>query len=71
MKPNLGNSERLARIVFGTGLVFVSIAWDSSFSGCILAVIGLVAFFTGMAGRCPLFAILNINSCKSGSECSK
>jgi hypothetical protein len=66
MKPNLGSGERLARIVFGTGLVFVSIAWDTSFSSCVLAIIGLVVFFTGMAGRCPLCAILNVNSCKSG-----
>jgi hypothetical protein len=65
MDHNLGNSERLARIVFGTGLIFLSIAWNSAFSGCVLAVIGLVAIITGMVGRCPLFALFNINSCKS------
>jgi len=65
MDRNLGNSERLARVVFGTGLIFLSIAWDSAFSSCIIAIVGFVAMITGMVGRCPLFAILNINTCKS------
>lgn len=62
MLRNLSNIDRLARIIFGFGLIVVSIAWNESYSSCALGVIGLVGLITGLVSRCPLYAVLNINS---------
>ena len=62
MVRNLSNIDRLARIIFGFGLVVVSIAWNGSYSSYALGVIGLVGLITGLVSRCPLYAVLNINS---------
>ena len=62
MIRNMSNLDRLARIIFGFGLIAVSIAWNSFYSSCALGVIGTVALITGMVSRCPLYAVLKINS---------
>ncbi len=65
MTRNLANIDRLARIIFGFGLIVVSIAWNESYASCALGVIGLVGLITGLVSRCPLYAIFNIKSCKA------
>jgi len=58
---NLGNFERLVRVLFGSGLVFCAIANTTTWS-VVGAGVGLVLLVTGLRGWCPLFALLNINT---------
>jgi len=62
MTRNLGNTDRLIRIVAGAGLIFGGFVKTGGL-GCILSIVGLVLVLTGMAGRCPLCSIFNINTC--------
>lgn len=69
MTRNLGSTDRLARIIFGFGLVAAAIAWNQPYTSCILSIIGLVALITGLIGRCPLLAVFNISTCQPKSGC--
>ena len=62
---NIGNAERLGRVIVGTGLMLLGIVvfagspafWG--FVGAVLAVaIGLDLAITGARGYCPLYARL-------------
>jgi len=65
MTRNLANIDRLARIIFGFGLIAASIVWNEPYTSCILSIIGLVALVTGLISRCPLYAIFKINTCNA------
>ena len=56
---NVGKVDRVLRIVVGLiliGLVFVGpqTAWGW---------IGLVPLLTGLAGRCPAYSLIGVNTC--------
>ena len=65
MVRNMSNLDRLARIIFGFGLIAVSIAWNESYASWALSVIGMVSLITGLLSRCPLYAIFKIDTCKA------
>jgi len=62
MTRNLGGMDRLARIIFGFGLIAAGIAYLKDYMICIF-IVGLVAIITGLLGRCPLCSIFKINTC--------
>lgn len=70
MKQNVGNVDRLVRIVVGLGLVL----WGIS-SGSWLGAIGIVPLFTGLTRWCPAYCPFGIstncdsNSCCGGGSC--
>ncbi|MFQ5482396.1 MAG: DUF2892 domain-containing protein [Nitrospinaceae bacterium] len=64
MVRNLGNTDRLIRIILGTGLVFWGFATSGGGVACLGTIIGLVLLTTGMAGRCPLCGWLNLDTCR-------
>lgn len=64
MTRNLGGTDRLARIIFGFGLIVAGLLVYEDYITCFLSVIGLIGIITGALGRCPLCAIFNINTCK-------
>lgn len=61
METNVGNTDRLLRIVAGVlllGAVFFlegSLRW--------LGLIGVVPLFTGVFRWCPAYALFGINTC--------
>jgi len=62
-KNNIGNIDRIIRVVVGiilVGNVFYALQHPVGWLGVILIV-------TGIAGKCPLYSILGINT-KSLSE---
>jgi hypothetical protein len=62
MNANVGNLDRIARIIAGLALiVFALLAKDVSWSW--VGWIGLVPLITGLAGRCPAYAIFGVSSC--------
>lgn len=64
MKKNLGNIDRIIRIII---LVIVGILYFtgtiSGTLGIVLLVIGVVLGLTSIIGFCPIYALLGINSC--------
>jgi len=62
MTHNLGGMDRLARIIFGFGLIAAGITYLKDYMICIF-IVGLVAIITGLLGRCPLCSIFKINTC--------
>lgn len=60
MKRNIGNKERVLRII--VGLVLTSLAFWGPANPWFL--LGLVPLATGLIGWCPPYAMCGINTCK-------
>ncbi len=67
MKINVGNFDRVIRIVIGLTLLSLPLWLESPWRW--LGLIGMMPLFTGLAGRCPGYRLLGLNTCpvrKSG-----
>jgi len=63
MKTNIGNIERILRIVVGLALVVLTVMGTLPVWG----YIGIVPLATGLMGWCPPYAIFGISTCKTKS----
>lgn len=63
MKKNVGNTERIIRIV--AGLLVLSLLFFVDGNLKYLGFIGLIPLITGILGYCPLYAIFKVNTNKS------
>jgi hypothetical protein len=64
MKKNVGNLDRVLRIIAGAAILsFAFVGPQSPW-----AYLGIIPLATGLAGWCPPYALLGISSCKAG-EC--
>jgi hypothetical protein len=61
MRKNVGGIDRLVRILFGLGMIFQGVAIGHG-TGCVLAVAGLVPLISGLMSKCPLYAMLKLNT---------
>ncbi|WP_416547086.1 DUF2892 domain-containing protein [Limnohabitans sp. DCL3] len=61
MTQNIGNIERIIRIV--GGLVLIVLAATNTVG--VWGWIGLVPLATGLTGWCPPYSLLGINTCKN------
>ncbi len=61
MQINVGNPDRIARIVVGLVLLSLPLWLDSSWRW--LGLIGLLPLVTGLAGRCPAYRLLGRSTC--------
>lgn len=61
MTKNIGNIERIIRIV--GGLVLIALAATSTMG--VWGWLGLVPLATGLVGWCPPYSLLGINTCKN------
>jgi O-antigen ligase len=61
MTQNIGNIERISRIV--GGLVLIALAATSTVG--VWGWLGLVPLATGLVGWCPPYSLLGINTCKN------
>ena len=61
MTQNIGNIERIIRIV--GGLVLISLAATDTVG--VWGWVGLVPLATGLTGWCPPYSLLGINTCKN------
>ena len=60
MKQNVGNVERVIRIIVGLAVISLVFIGPQSNWGWL----GLVPLATGLIGWCPPYALLGINTCK-------
>jgi len=61
LKANVGRLERIIRITLGLVLLAMPVLLTSDARW--LGLIGLVPLVTGVARRCPLYALLGLNTC--------
>jgi O-antigen ligase len=61
MTKNIGNIERIIRIV--GGLVLIALAATGTVG--VWGWLGLVPLATGLTGWCPPYSLLGINTCKN------
>ena len=61
MTKNIGNIERVVRIV--GGLVLIALTATSTVG--VWGWLGLVPLATGLVGWCPPYSLLGINTCKN------
>lgn len=61
MKVNMGGSDRMVRFLLG--VVLVMSAAVGALGGW--AYLGLIAVVTGLAGRCPAYALFGFSTCRA------
>lgn len=61
MTQNIGNTERIIRIV--GGLILIALAATGTVG--VWGWLGLVPLATGLVGWCPPYSLLGINTCKN------
>ena len=59
MKSNVGNTERMIRIIAGIIIIALGVYYQSWWG-----VVGVVPLFTGLFRFCPLYTMLGINTCR-------
>jgi hypothetical protein len=57
MKSNEGLTDRMLRIYLGMVIAGIGIFYNSFW-----AVVGIPVFVSGIAGTCPLYSMLGLNS---------
>ncbi len=60
MSKNIGQLERIVRIIAGLVILSLVVVGPKSLWG----LIGLVPLLTGLIGWCPPYALLGISTCK-------
>ena len=60
MRKNIGNIERVLRIVAGLFILSLTITGPQSLWG----LLGIVPLATGIIGWCPPYALLGISTCR-------
>ena len=61
MQCNVGQTEKIIRIIIGAGLITAGVIYGSWWG-----IIGLVPLVTGIIGWCPAYKVLGLNSCGAG-----
>ncbi len=59
MHRNVGNADRIIRIILGTVIILIGAIFNSWWG-----LIGVAVFLTGIIGFCGLYIPFGINTCK-------
>ena len=66
MKKNMGNPDRLIRILLAAGFAYLYFAGVvTGIIGLILVILGGVFLLTSLIGFCPLYTIFKFNTCST------
>jgi hypothetical protein len=63
MGVNVGTVDRVIRVVVGIIMGVVAIYVDSLWS-LIPAVVGVIALVTALSGRCGIYILFGVNTCR-------
>lgn len=69
MKKNIGNTDKLIRLLFA--LLVAVLYFTSVISGTLAIILGILAIImvvTSMVSFCGLYSILGISTCKTRTE---
>jgi len=61
MKQNVHTIDRILRLLLGAGLLVFFLMSHSDYK--IFALLGFIPLVTGLAGFCPLYALLGVDGC--------
>lgn len=61
MERNIGDIERVVRVLAGLGILSLVFVGPQSLWG----LLGLVPVLTGLTGWCPPYSLLGINTCRA------
>ena len=64
MKKNMGNTDRIVRMVAGIAFVLMAIFLTSGTLDIILYIFGTLWIVTSIVGTCPLYIPFNISTKK-------
>lgn len=64
MERNIGDVERVVRVVAGLGLLSLVFVGPQTLWG----LIGIMPILTGLSGWCPPYSLLGISTCKVKPE---
>ena len=64
MERNIGDVERVVRVVAGLGLLSLVFVGPQTMWG----LVGIVPIFTGLSGWCPPYSLLGSSTCKVKPE---
>ena len=59
MKINVGQTDKILRILVGVGLLSLAFMGPKTAFG----YIGLIPLITGLVNYCPLYSVLGMNTC--------
>lgn len=69
MLNNVGATDRLIRVLFGSVLLYLGLGlYSASTLGIVLTVMAIVALLSGLFGSCLLYRLLGINTSKTSSH---
>jgi len=66
MKKNLGNADRVIRLILA--VIFGVLYFTGTVSGTlglVLMILGVVFVLTSLVSFCPLYAIVGLNTCST------
>lgn len=63
MKYNVGNIDRLLRIVLGIIIFAVAYYYQS-----LWGIVGIIPLVSGITGFCPLYGAFGLSTCPAGDE---
>jgi len=66
MKANVGNADRVIRIV--AGILILSAVFLLEGNARWIGLIGIVPLATGLIRWCPAYSLLGMNTCGTGSK---
>ena len=66
MNPNVGNTDRIIRIVAGVLLLSAFVFVEGNLRW--LGIIGLVPLLTGIFRRCPAYTLLGASTCDTARK---
>lgn len=61
MKANVGNTERIIRVIIGIALLSLLFVLEGNMR--YLGLIGIIPLATAAVSWCPVWALLGINTC--------
>lgn len=61
---NEGTIDRTLRVILGLALLALTVVGPKTLWG----LVGLVPIITGLAGTCPVYSILGLNTCSMKSK---
>ena len=70
MKKNVGNIDRVVRIVVALVIAYLLYSGTivlSSFLGILLAVVGVIFLFTALVGWCAIYQLVGASTCPAKS----
>jgi Protein of unknown function (DUF2892) len=69
MKPNMGNADRIIRVLLAAVFAFLYFSGIVTGTlGLILVILGAVFVLTSLVSFCPLYTLVGLNTCPAKKQ---